>query len=87
MCSRNIMKRLGQNNTKLSTTLILAANLGCLLTVNIINFKILMDGGILLVEPNLPIIVGETVGTLLITGLTVAWLLKKIKAFSRPHQS
>ena len=70
---------------KLPTIYILAANLGCLLPVNMINFTILLNGGILLVEPNLAIIAGETVGTLLITSLTVAWLLQKIGSISKPQ--
>ncbi len=73
---------------KLPTIYILAANLGCLLPVNLINVTILLNGGILLVEPNWAVIAGETVGTLLITSLTVVWLLQKIRATAKPkHDS
>jgi hypothetical protein len=72
---------------KLPTIYILAANLGCLLIINVITISILLNGGVLLVEPNLAIIAGETVGTLLITSLTVAWLLQKIRAIGKPKRS
>jgi hypothetical protein len=65
---------------------ILAADIGALLPVNFINLSILKGGAILLYEGNLAIIVGEVVGTVILTALNVAWLLNKIKHLSKKHQ-
>jgi hypothetical protein len=65
---------------------VLAADIGALLPVNFINLTILKSGGIVLYEGNLAIIVGEVVGTVILTALNVGWLINKIKHLSKKHQ-
>jgi hypothetical protein len=64
---------------------ILAADIGALLPVNFINLSILKGGAILLYEGNLAIIVGEVLGTVILTALNIAWLLNKVKQMPKKH--
>ncbi len=62
---------------------VLAADIGVLLPLNYINMLILTQGGVTLFENNLLIITGEVAGTIALTALNAAWLLKKFKTLSR----
>jgi len=64
---------------KMWQLIILAMNLGTLLPVNLINFTILTQGKILLVEPVLAIIVVECVVWVVLTVVTAGWLIKELK--------
>jgi hypothetical protein len=68
------------------TIYVLAADIGALLPVNFINMSILKSGGIVLYEGNLAIIVGEVIGTIILTALNVGWLINKIKHLSKKRQ-
>ena len=62
---------------------VLAADIGALLPINYINISILTKGGIILFENNPLIIAVEVVGTLALTALNVAWLLKKFRLLAK----
>jgi formylmethanofuran dehydrogenase subunit A len=63
--------------------IVLAADIGALLPINYINITILTQGGVTLFENNLFIITAEVIGTVALTALNVAWLLKKFRTLAR----
>ncbi len=62
---------------------VLAADIGALLPINYLNIAIFSHGGVTLFENNPFIITFEVVGTIALTALNVAWLLKKFRILAR----
>jgi len=66
-------------NMKIPWYIVIAANLGVIVTVDYITFSILFHEKIMLVEPVFAIIFGESIMMICLTVLTIALLLKTIR--------